>query len=363
MLTRSASSASFFAHMRDRLAALLVDPEGRQELELQPLEVVDGDVLSGTLTGRSGHSYPIRNGIPRFTSSDDAGQTQTSNSFGFKWAKRDTFDSPEMMATFGDWLTYRYGFQDVDDMRRWFHGRELILDAGCGAAMSSSLFLTHDWNGGDWVGADISGAVDTARERLGAGERVHVVQADLMRLPFADHTFDTVFSEGVLHHTPSTRAALESVTRVLRQGGEILFYVYVRKAPGREFMDDHIRDRIAELPPEEAWDQLRSLTRLGQALADLGVEVEVPEDVPLLGISAGRYDVQRLVYYNFAKLFWNDLHTFEENVHVNFDWYHPRYAHRQSPEEVRMWCEELSLDVQRFDVDQSGITVRAIRRG
>ena len=159
-----------------------------------------------------------------------------------------------------------------------------------------------------------------------------------MQLPFADDTFDTVFSEGVLHHTPSTRAALESVVRVLRPGGEILFYVYVRKAPAREFMDDHIRDEIAGLPPEVAWDQLRSLTRLGEALAGLRAEVEVP-DVPLLGIKAGRYDVQRLVYYHFAKLFWNDLHSFEENVHVNFDWYHPRYAHRQSPDEVRDWCD------------------------
>ena len=349
--------------MRERFTGLLVDPEGQQRLELQPGEVSNGDVLTGTLTGASGRRYPIRNGIPRFTPVDDAGQTQTSDSFGFKWAKRDTFDSPAMMGTFGDWLTRRYGFLDTGDMQRWFRSRELVLDAGCGAAMSSSLFLTQDWDGGDWVGADISDAVDTARERLGAGEKIHLVQADLMRLPFSNGTFDTVFSEGVLHHTPSTRAALESVTRVLRDGGEILFYVYVRKAPAREFMDDYIRDRIAQLPPEEAWDQLRSLTRLGQALAELRAEVDVAEDVPLLGISAGRYDVQRLVYYHFAKLFWNDLHTFEENVHVNFDWYHPRYAHRQSAEEVRAWCAELSLDVQHFDVDQSGITVRAIRRG
>ena len=37
---------------------------------------------------------------------------------------------------------------------------------------------------------------------------------------------------------------------------------------------------------------LRSLTRLGQALAELKAEVEVPKDIPYLGIKAGRYDVQ-----------------------------------------------------------------------
>src|SRR5881227_3387737 len=106
--------------MRDRFARLLVDPEGQQALELQPAEVVDGDVLTGALAGADGRRYPIRNGIPRFTTTDDAGQAQTSDSFGFKWAKRDTFDSSRMMGTFGEWLTRRYGFEDNDDMRRWF---------------------------------------------------------------------------------------------------------------------------------------------------------------------------------------------------------------------------------------------------
>ncbi len=89
------------------------------------------------------------------------------------------------------------------------------------------------------------------------------------------------------------------------------------------------------MSPDEAWDALRPLTRLGQALAELETTVEVPEDVPLLGIKAGRYDVQRLVYWHVAKLFWNPKMTFEENNHLNFDWYAPRYAHRQTEEEVR----------------------------
>jgi hypothetical protein len=115
------------------------------------------------------------------------------------------------------------------------------------------------------------------------------------------------------------------------------------------------------LPPEEAWNLLRPLTKLGQALADLHTEVEVPEDIPYLDIRAGRHDIQRLVYWHFAKLFWNEAFAFEENNHVNFDWYHPRYAHRQTEKEVRRWCDEAGLSVFHFDVQESGFTVRAIR--
>ena len=88
----------------------------------------------------------------------------------------------------------------------------------------------------------------------------------------------------------------------------------------------------------------------------------MPEDVPLLGIRAGRYDIQRLIYWNFAKMFWNDQLSLEENHHVNFDWYHPRYAHRHTEEEVRGWCSEGNLKIVHFDAQESGFTVRAVKR-
>ena len=160
-------------------------------------------------------------------------------------------------------------------------------------------------NGNEFVGVDISAAIDTACQRLGEIEGTSFVQADILALPFPPSSFDLVFSEGVLHHTPSTEAAFKALARLLRPGGEIMIYVYRRKAPAREFVDDYIRERIAGLPPEEAWDQLRPLTRLGQALAELETRSRYPEDVELLGIPKGVYDVQRLVYWHFAKLFWN----------------------------------------------------------
>ena len=108
-------------------------------------------------------------------------------------------------------------------------------------------------------------------------------------------------------------------------------------------------------PPEEAWSLLRPLTRLGQALAELDATVEVPEDVELLGIPKGAHDVQRLVYWHFAKLFWNEGSTFEENIHVNFDWYHPRFAHRHTEDEVRGWFADRGLEIMQAGRAGSGV--------
>ena len=140
-----------------------------------------------------------------------------------------------------------------------------------------------------------------------------------------------------------------------------MFYVYRKKGPIREFTDDYIRAMISSLEPEEAWNRLKPLTKLGRALAELKTEVEIPEDIPYLGIKAGRYDIQRLIYWHFAKMFWNEALTFEENHHINFDWYHPQYAHRQTEEEVRRWCQEDGLKIIHFNAQESGFTVRAIK--
>jgi arsenite methyltransferase len=269
-----------------------------------------------------------------------------------------------MQEKVSSWVLERYGFASGEAMRDYFSGRERILDAGCGAGLAAATWLVPGWqrNGSEFVGVDISAAIDVACQRLGEAEGTSFVQADILSLPFAPESFDLVFSEGVLHHTPSTEDAFRSLTRLLRPGGEIMIYVYRVKSPAREYVDDYIRDRIAGLSPEEAWNLLRPLTRLGQALAELEVEVEVPEDVELLGIPKGTYDVQRLVYWHFAKLFWNDTMTFEENNHVNFDWYHPRYAHRHTENEVRGWFASAGLEILSFDAQEAGFTVRGTLR-
>jgi SAM-dependent methyltransferase len=49
---------------------------------------------------------------------------------------------------------------------------------------------------------------------------------DAEALPFADNSFDLVFSYGVLHHTPDTAQAIREVHRVLRPGGTCRVMIY-----------------------------------------------------------------------------------------------------------------------------------------
>jgi arsenite methyltransferase len=346
------------------LAELLVDPATGGDLRVETARTdASGEVLDGRLVGVGDVGYVVRDGIPRFVGADgpDGQDGQVAASFGYKWSMRSSYEAPGFAAWYRNWLLEKYGFADQTGLRKHFSRFQRVLEVGCGSGMSSVVSLDGLRPDQHWVGLDLSTAIDVAHERIGDKPNTSFVQADAMALPFRTDTFDAIFSEGVLHHTSSTHDALASIVSVLSPGGEVMFYVYRMKAPVREMTDDLLRRQLSSLPPDEAWRMMAPLTGLAKALADLHVTVEVPDDVPLLGIKAGTHDVQRLIYWHFAKLFWSDDLGFEGSQNVNFDWYHPRFAHRHTEDEVRGWCNELGLSIIHFDAQDSGFTVRAVR--
>ena len=290
-------------------------------------------------------------------------QAQTQQTFGFKWNRRDTYESEAMRSTARQWLIERYCGGDETVVAQWLAGdRKIILDAGCGAAFSALLLFDGALCDHDYLGIDISDAVSVARERFKqAGLPGDFLQVGLFEAPIPDDSVDIIFSEGVLHHTDSTERAIKHLARKLRPGGRFLFYVYAKKAVIREFTDDHIRDALRPLSDEEAWTALEPLTKLGQSLGALNVTLTVPEDIPFLGIKRGEVDLQRFFYWNICKLFYRPAFTLDEMNHINFDWYRPLNCHRQTPEEVRLWSEEAGLAIERMDVQEAGITVVARR--
>jgi SAM-dependent methyltransferase len=314
----------------------------------------------GAVAEAGGVSLELREGILRGHSLISAEQSQTSDTFAFKWAQRDSFESEHMRGRMREWLIERYG--DVEAASWWDEYGEapILLDAGCGAGFSGLELFGERLRHVHYIGMDVSAAVEVAAQRFTErGLQGAFLQADIAQPPFADESIDVIFSEGVLHHTDSTRGALQSLARLLRPGGRFLFYVYRRKGPIREFTDDYVRGLLQPLEPDEAWQRLIPLTKLGKALGDLHVEVEVPEDVEILGIPAGRIDIQRLFYWHVLKAFHHDEYDLDELNHINYDWYAPRNAHRQSPDEVRGWCAEMGLEVEREDIQEAGITMVA----
>jgi SAM-dependent methyltransferase len=277
---------------------------------------------------------------------------------------REAFESDAVQEHTRIWLTERYCGGDAGRLAGWLAGgRKLILDAGCGAGLSAIAFLADHLLEHDYLGVDISDeAIETARDRFRErGYEADFLEASVSDVQLPDGSIDIIFSDGVLHHTDNTEASFLHLAKKLKTGGRFLAYVYRKKAVLREFADDHVRDALKGLSDGEAWEALKPLTKLGDALGRLGVTIDVPEDIPYLGIQKGTFDIQRFFYWNVCKLFHRPDFTIDEMNHINFDWYRPMNCHRHSPEEVVSWCAEAGLEIEHMDIQEAGISVVAKR--
>ena len=100
-----------------------------------------------------------------------------------------------------------------------------VLEVGCGAAQCARWLTTR---GGRTVGLDLSTRQLQHARRIDdeTGVRVPVVAGTATSLPFADHTFDIVFSAfGALQFVQEAGRAVREAARVLRAGGIFAFSV------------------------------------------------------------------------------------------------------------------------------------------
>src|SRR5437867_12989424 len=97
--------------------------------------------------------------------------------------------------------------------------RPRLLDAGCGTGVGLEEFGRYGWI----CGIDVAGAaLAYSRRRDGT---LPLIQASLVRLPFASGALDAVLALDVLEHLDDDGAALREVRRVLRPGGVALLNV------------------------------------------------------------------------------------------------------------------------------------------
>jgi ubiquinone/menaquinone biosynthesis C-methylase UbiE len=98
-----------------------------------------------------------------------------------------------------------------------------VLDIGCGTGQFAAQVLERFPRTQVW-GLDLSdGMLGQARERCqAAGGRLHLVQGDSERLPFADDSFDVITCTHSFHHYPHQEQVVAEMHRALRPGGRLL---------------------------------------------------------------------------------------------------------------------------------------------
>lgn len=288
---------------------------------------------------------------------------QTQTSFADKWSNNqnsfyeDLFNESSEITR---WILNRNGFNSLEDFGLFLKKKKRILDAGCGNGRITNLMAHLANTDSEVVGIDFS-SWKIAKENLESKyNHVKVYEANLREKITSLGKFDYIYCQEVLHHTGDAEASFNNLVDVLDKNGEIAIYVYKKKAPTREFVDDYIRERIKLLPYDEAMKISEKISDLGKELSSIQQKITVP-DIEVLGIEAGEYTVQRFIYHYFMKCFWNDGLTHRENAVINYDWYHPEDCTRHTLDEVKSWYTKANLTVTHEVVDHYGITVRGTK--
>lgn len=288
---------------------------------------------------------------------------QTKRSFSDKWQNNQALAFNETAREGSDinnWILTRNGWSSTLGLQEFLSDKVRVLDAGCGNGRVTNLFRANsDPKLTEIVGCDLV-AAPIAQSNLSCLENVAIHEADLTEDLDRLGRFDFIYCQEVLHHTKNPRLAFANLSNLLSENGKIAIYVYKRKAQMREHADDFIREALSKLSYEDSLVACKHLAELGRALGEVNQKVDVPA-VPILGIEAGSYDVQRFIYHFFLKCFWNNQLSFDENVAINYDWYHPQLCERYSIDEVRPWFQENNLSICFEHVDHYGITIHGTK--
>jgi SAM-dependent methyltransferase len=165
----------------------------------------------------------------------------------------------------------------------------------------------------------------------GQDSRLHLLQANIYRIPFSGGTFDKVLCMGVLQHTPDPEAAFRSLARQVRPGGELAIDVYAWRLSGIlhwRFLLRPITTRIDKV----------LLYRLVEKLTSFLLPVAI-----FLRRVAGRAGARLVPIAEHSTLgLPPELHR-QWAILDTFDWYSPTYDKPMTLRTVRRWFDEVGF--------------------
>ncbi|MFZ0479750.1 MAG: class I SAM-dependent methyltransferase [Terriglobales bacterium] len=152
----------------------------------------------------------LKNAVQNFWNAEPCGSRYLGENADFDAHARTRYELEPFIREFA-------GFESAAGKR--------VLEIGVGMGADYLEWLKA---GAVATGVDLSSAsLARARQRCEiAGYTPDLRQADAEHLPFANDSFDVVYSYGVMHHSPDVTQCIREARRVLRPGGSLRIMLY-----------------------------------------------------------------------------------------------------------------------------------------
>lgn len=199
------------------------------------------------------------------------------------------------------------------------------LNVGIGYGKETRI-LTALFPNAMTIGVDLNLALVRAGRLLAGVPRLHVVVASLFRMPFEPGTFDHVHSQGVIHHTYSTKAAFDAIARFAKPSGSLFVWVYAAEDP---HIVKGVRGSLVWLYWVTTHRIFRPiLSRSPAPVRNAAMYVIAGAMHPVLKPRAARPEAWK----------------FANTLHGLYDAFTPRYAHQHGFNEVIEWFEDAGFE-------------------
>lgn len=139
----------------------------------------------------------------------------------------------------------------IEELLQWsgVQQAENILDVGCGIG-GSSLYLAQKFNakvtGITLSPVQASRAAERAKEATSATEASFQV-ADAQNMPFADDSFDLVWSLESGEHMPDKTKFMQECYRVLKPGGKFIMVTWCHRSTEQEALSNDEKQHLADI--------------------------------------------------------------------------------------------------------------------
>jgi SAM-dependent methyltransferase len=242
------------------------------------------------------------------------GERDVLQSFSTEWVNYDWDSQSYWNLTPEGWFRCMRFVLELD--RLPLNGK-LVLEVGMGiGGVADYMAREEDC---ETVAIDLGHAVDAGFKHFGSNPFLHVAQASAFAPPFADRTFDFVYSFGVIHHTFSTKTAFESIARLPKVLGRLYVWVY-SPFDERRSLNRRLIMALESVARPIIW-------RLPTAAQNVALAPLVPLYMIYQWLRSVRHPDGAVRY------------GVREALHAARDRFTPRYIHRHTEEEVCEWFQ------------------------
>lgn len=361
--------------MRKKFIEYLSDPITFSSFKLISFDEQGGHIISGLLTTENSW-YPIIAGIPRILVGElKENLLQTRQEFfaqyknnlpeniRAEWQKAidnipnlDAFLKHQKKTAESFAYEWKYIYKENDyEKNNFYHFAgpyiteanikgKTTVDIGCG----SGRFTKWAALSGTKIsfGTDLGESVEVAYALTKDIENTCIVQADIYAMPF-HKAIDLAYSIGVLHHLPKPKQGFLKLPSVLKNGGEMVIWIYNRRNNARAiYFYEPLRDIVKKLPKPALFKLsyipgfiVHIINLFGKLLEAVGLK-KLADKLPF-------------AYYAH----------FPFNMKLNdaFDVLATPKSNYYYVEEIKQWFFDASLkDIQAYEHPEAGITCTGI---